>query len=318
MVSMYELGFLSRLEMTDNYYPDGLDSWPLHLVRQRLSPDHHGDYNAWAQAIASLPDMDSPRLVVGNEVQIHGKTDTDQLNLALQKLHPWRKGPFRIGQVKLEAEWRSDLKWARLEQGIASLTGHRILDIGCGNGYFGWRMLNAGAHEVIGIDPTILFCMQHQAINHYLRDSRNWVLPLKIEELPATHQFDSVFSMGVIYHRKSLVEHAQQLFDLTKPGGQVVLESIVTLGDGFTPVSRYARMRNVWRIPHPDELKECLHNAGFQQIRILDISQTTTAEQHSTPWMRFESLQQALDPQDPSLTIEGYPAPVRAILTAIK
>ncbi len=47
-------------------------------------------------------------------------------------------------------------------------------------------------------------------------------------------------------------------------------------------------------------------------------SNTSTDEQRSTQWMQFHSLAQFLDPQDPDKTIEGYPAPRRAIITANK
>ena len=85
---------------------------------------------------------------------------------------------------------------------MGSLADQHILDVGCGNGYFGWRVLGAGAASVIGVDPTLLFCMQHRAIQHYLRHPRHWVLPLGVEELGARHRFNWVLSMGVLYHRK--------------------------------------------------------------------------------------------------------------------
>ncbi|MEW8068099.1 MAG: DUF1698 domain-containing protein, partial [Candidatus Thiodiazotropha endolucinida] len=43
---------------------------------------------------------------------------------------------------------------------------------------------------------------------------------------------------------------------------------------------------------------------------------TTIEEQRATEWMRFESLADYLDPADRSLTIEGYPAPRRAVFVA--
>ena len=51
-------------------------------------------------------------------------------------------------------------------------------------------------------------------------------------------------------------------------------------------------------------------------VEVVDITPTTVLEQRATEWMRFESLEQALDPVDGSKTIEGLPAPVRAVVTA--
>ncbi|MEM9622740.1 MAG: tRNA 5-methoxyuridine(34)/uridine 5-oxyacetic acid(34) synthase CmoB [Pseudomonadota bacterium] len=303
--------------------PENLPAWPADLVRQRYSSSTHGDYARWQQAVADLPPLQASGVAQYQDtVTFPGVVDADKLTDTLMQLHPWRKGPFRIGEVQIDTEWRSDLKWQRLLQHVQAdgclhnfVQGQRVLDIGCGNGYFGWRMLEAGAKEVIGIDPTLLFCMQHAAIQKFANDPRNWVLPLGIDEVPATTTFGAVFSMGVIYHRRDPEAHVQQMFALTDPGGTVVLESLVCRDTNLTPASRYARMRNVWCVPTPAQMVAWLENAGFVNCHILDITPTTLTEQCSTRWMHFESLREALDPDNPALTVEGYPAPVRALIT---
>ena len=321
---MHELGIFpgSTLDMLITL-PDNLPDWPLHLVPQRLSAEHHGDYPQWAQALQELPELKQTTVRYEDTVSITGLLENNinpaTLEHTLQKFHPWRKGPFHVAGTTIETEWRSDWKWTRVAKTLGDMDGQRVLDIGCGNGYFGWRMLGQGAREVIGIDPTILFCMQHLAIQHYTQDLRNWVLPLGVEEIPATTTFDTVFSMGVIYHRRDPQAHAQQLADLTAPGGLAVLESLVVDGSqGLIPESRYARMRNVWCVPTVDEMCLWLDNAGFDDVTIVDVTTTTVEEQHSTPWMRFDSLSAALDPDDASKTIEGHPAPLRAIVSGRK
>jgi tRNA (mo5U34)-methyltransferase len=42
------------------------------------------------------------------------------------------------------------------------------------------------------------------------------------------------------------------------------------------------------------------------------------AEQRRTTWMPFESLAHALDRNDPSRTVEGYPAPRRVAIIATR
>ena len=42
----------------------------------------------------------------------------------------------------------------------------------------------------------------------------------------------------------------------------------------------------------------------------------TIQEQRRTEWMRFHSLADFLDPENPTLTVEGLPAPRRAIVIA--
>ncbi len=176
-------------------------------------------------------------------------------------------------------------------------------------------MLQSGAALVVGVDPSLLYCMQHLAINKYLEDGRNWVLPLKFEELPVA-QFDLVFSMGVIYHRRDPEAHLHRLFEFVKPGGRLVLESlVVTTVPSLQRVGRYARMANVHTLPSPETLGQWLTRAGFERVAVVDVTATTVEEQRSTPWMRFESLDRSLA-ADPSLTVEGYPAPVRGMAIA--
>ena len=245
---------------------------------------------------------------------------TRLLHEQLMHLHPWRKGPFQIDDIFIDTEWRSDWKWRRLSKTLGSFKGQRVLDIGCGNGYFGWRMLGAGASEVIGIDPTLLFCMQHQAIQKYFQDPRNWVLPLKVEEIPDSTPFDRVFSMGVLYHRRDPQEHVDKVFNLTAPsGGQGIIETLVVDGpDSLYPDDRYARMRNVWCVPTVNDLCSWMTKAGFSDLHIIDVSTTTLEEQRSTPWMHFESLEHSLDANDPTLTVEGHPRPMRAMVVGHK
>jgi tRNA (mo5U34)-methyltransferase len=290
------------------------------LIIGRLGREGHGDLPRWLAALDALPDLHPEQVLLTDRVTVDGATGNaarERLREALMELHPWRKGPFRLFGVEIDTEWRSDWKWRRVLPHLAPLTGQRVLDVGCGNGYFGWRMLEAGARQVVGVDPTLLFCLQHQAINAYVGSSANLVLPLRFEELP-TVTFDSVFSMGVLYHRRDPLEHVARLFGHTRPGGQVVLESLVVEGpEPLYPRERYARMRNVWCVPTPSLMADWLRQAGFTDVRLVDLTPTTPEEQRATPWMRFESLGHALS-ADGRTTVEGYPAPVRAITVARK
>ena len=298
-------------------------SWLLALIEHSehlLREGTHGDLPRWQAVLDGLPaakhNFDGSRAapVLGQVAD-----NTDDLAARLIDLHPWRKGPLLVGGVHIDSEWRCDLKWARIVPHL-DLRGHRVLDVGCGNGYYGWRMLGQGANCVIGIDPTLVYTMQWQACRHFSGAQANYVLPLGVEHLPAqAGAFDSVFSMGVLYHRRDPLAHLEQLASLLRPGGQVVLETLVIEGRGthtLVPGQRYARMRNVWAIPTLERLSSWLQEAGLQSIRTLDVTPTSIEEQRRTNWMNFESLAQSLDPQDSTLTIEGFPAPVRAALLA--
>lgn len=270
----------------------------LRELPSRYSAVNHGDFERWRFALEQLDDPGTREA-------------------ALRQLMPWRKGPWTFGGINIDTEWRSDWKWSRLVPHLPDLGGRRVLDVGCGNGYFGWRLLEAGAGAVIGVDPALLYCMQHLAAARLLGDAHHWVLPLTLEEAPSDPCFDLVLSMGVIYHRKDPVDHLRRLFACCRPGATVVLESLIVRGEAsLYPPGRYARMRNVSVVPSIPALRDWLRGTGFDDPRLVDVTPTQIDEQRTTDWMPFESLREALDPADPSRTVEGHPAPVRAILLA--
>ena len=308
-----------------------LDAWSEQLRPQLqvlFEPGHNGNLPRWQAALEQLPiwqadqvDLTAPRLQVGSAEACTVEAQ-QQVEQALKQLHPWRKGPFELYGIHIDTEWRSDWKWARLEQQIQPLQGRKILDVGCGNGYYALRMAGAGAEFVVGIDPNLLFLSQFQALTHFIVPKPPvHFIPVGLEQLPDNlHYFDTVFSMGVLYHRKSPIDHLYQLREALRSGGELVLETLVIEGERgevLVPESRYAKMRNVWFIPSVGELIHWLQRCGFREVRCLDQSNTTVEEQRSTAWMEFESLPDFLDPQDHSLTIEGHPAPRRAVLSAI-
>lgn len=293
------------------------------LAEERLAG--HGDMPRWLEALAQLPDLrpeeldlSAPCLRIGSPMQID-EASRAQIGETLMAFHPWRKGPFCPYGIHLDTEWRSDWKWTRLEKRI-ELTGKLVLDVGSGNGYYGWRMLGNGASRVIAIDPTIGYVMQYAAMRHFIGEQPMHVLPLTLEALPQGNgAFDTVFSMGVIYHRKDHMEHLEQLIHHLKPGGELILEGLVIEGkpgEALHPGGRYAKMKNVHTIPTTGTMMQWLADAGLTGIELLDISPTTLAEQRRSEWMHFESLVDYLDPQDPTLTVEGHPAPIRAVVKA--
>lgn len=301
----------------------GQEDWVTQLHRQverQYSGAGHGDLSRWQEALHRVRAFEGAGFKV-REGEVHFDTPADEelLRESLMSLSPWRKGPFQFGEVFVDTEWRSDWKWERLKDKISPLANRRILDVGCGNGYHLWRMLAEGANLALGIDPAMLFGCQFLAARHFAGDELPiGVLPLGVEDLPGKLEcFDTTFSMGVLYHRKSPVEHLEGLRDTLKRGGELVLETLVVEGDENTvllPEGRYAQMRNVWFLPSIDLLARMMGRVGFHGIEVVDVSVTTTDEQRGTEWMTFNSLPDFLDAEDCSKTIEGYPAPLRAVL----
>jgi tRNA (mo5U34)-methyltransferase len=308
---------------------DGYSDWACELRRRTetaLNKSQHGNLETWTAVWNQLPDARYVKVSAESDaVTICGELiDADQATLRqhLMAFHPWRKGPFKLFGLSIDTEWRSCLKWDRLAPHV-DFRERRILDVGCGNGYYGWRMLQAGAGLVVGFDPFLLFLMQFETIRRYAEpDVPHYVLPLTDEAIPERlNAFDVTLSMGVLYHRTSPIDHLQSLAHSLRPGGTLVLETLIIESNellNLVPRDRYAKMRNVWFIPSIPMLLLWLSRTGFRDPQILDISPTTTNEQRRTDWMTFESLSDFLDPTDSNRTIEGYPAPVRVMISARK
>ncbi|MFI3308954.1 tRNA 5-methoxyuridine(34)/uridine 5-oxyacetic acid(34) synthase CmoB [Ewingella allii] len=302
-----------------NTLPSQLTAWQKESL--------HGKFKMWFNAVDRLPLLQPEKLdllhnVTANMLEPLPQGQREGIENLLRNLMPWRKGPFSLYDVEIDTEWRSDWKWDRVLPHISSLAGRTILDVGCGSGYHMWRMIGAGAHLAVGIDPMQLFLCQFEAVRKLLGgDQRAHLLPLGIEQLPELNAFDTVFSMGVLYHRRSPLDHLYQLKNQLVNGGELVLETLVVEGDSqqvLVPGDRYAQMNNIYFIPSAEALKGWLIKCGFVNVRIADVSVTTLDEQRRTPWMTSESLAEFLDPKDPTKTIEGYPAPRRALLIANK
>jgi len=297
-------------------------------IQQGLDTNRYGDLAKWKTVVESLPEIRASSIdlcadkVRAGELNDINDEQREALEQQLKQLHPWRKGPFEMFGIDIDSEWHSDWKWNRLKDHIQPLDGKTVLDVGCGNGYHCWRIKGAGAERVIGIDPTPLFVMQYQTLRKYTDEQQVDVLPVGIDDVPENLQaFDTVFSMGVLYHRRSPLDHILQLKDCLIPGGELVLETLVIDGDEndvLVPEDRYARMGNVWFIPSIKQLGRWLQRCGMKNIRVVDINQTSIKEQRTTAWMTFQSLKDFLDPDDSNKSIEGYPAPKRAIIISRK
>ena len=296
-------------------------------VAHAWSHASHGDEPRWMEALEKLPVWPEARICLGAPIvgvspkEPLSVAEKEALKEALMQLHPWRKGPFDLGGVTIDTEWRSDWKWDRIYPSIGSLDRAHVLDIGCGSGYHLWRMLQAGAQRVFGVEPVLLYAHQFAALQHFLgfREQAT-VAPMTFEAMPSTSSgWDVIISMGVLYHRKDPIQHLSDIRSRLRKGGRLILETLVVEGDAqivFVPAGRYAQMRNVWCLPSVEAMQLWLEKLRFEEIRLIDENQTSLEEQRSTEWMRFDSLESFLNPSDINLTIEGYPSPRRATWVA--
>jgi len=249
---------------------------------------------------------------------------TDEQRLVSGLVHdliPWRKGPFNIFGEYIDSEWRSDLKWDRIEGALGILRGRKVLDIGCNNGYYMFRMMEKQPDLLLGVDPSPRIYYQFQLVNLLIGCPFVTMEPIGIEDLGSfSGFFDVVLCMGVLYHRRDQFGTLQRLAELTRSGGILLLETLVVGDDTpycLCPVERYAMMRNVWFVPSISIVMRWLKEVGFKTVDIVTDTIVTEEEQRSTVYAPSKSLESFIDPNDKDKTIEGYPAPRRVSFRAV-
>lgn len=269
-------------------------------------------------AASGALDASGDAIAVAEDFQCDRESIRDQL----LQLSPWRVGPWQFAGVDVDAEWRSCLKWQRIASSVY-FDNAKVLDVGCNNGYFGFKAIAAGAAWVLGVEPFLLYNVQHEVFRRYLSDpAAVGVMPISAEQIPdGINVFDVALSMGVLYHRKDPIGHLQRLHNSLRRRGQLVLETIAIDSndpDLIVPEGKFAKMRGVWFVPTIGMLQRWLRRIGFDEIQIIDVSVTSNQEQRRTEFMTFESLSDFVDPENAELTVEGYPMPARVVISALR
>ncbi len=281
---------------------------------------------AYSALIAGLPavmpsviDLDRDWIRIGRREDL-GPGERERLNTVLRALIPWRKGPFEVFGMRIDSEWASHMKWGRLRPHVSRLNGRCVLDIGSSSGYYMFRMLADEPALVLGVEPYLTFYYQFVLLQHFIGAQGLFTLPLRLEALPILEEFfDTVFCMGILYHQRDHRAALARIVRMMRPGGELVLETLIVDGNEdalLAPRGRYAKMNNVYALPTVKRVASWLRQAGFGRIRCVDVTPTSPVEQRRTDWMPFESLEDFLNRDDPRVTVEGHPAPVRAIVLA--
>ncbi len=272
------------------------------------------------QALDELEEVES-KLLLGDVVKVVGDyPDKEQIHNTAKMMMPWRKGPFDIFGTVIESEWQSFKKYNLLRP-FFSLKGKKVADIGCNNGYYMFRFLEDSPKKLVGFDPSPLFRTQFDFIEKFAKTG------IVYEMLGVEHaefyedKFDVIFCLGVLYHRSDPVTMLKQLYRALEKEGEVFLDTFYIEGDeemALCPRSSYSKIPNIYFVPTIKALEHWCLRAGFSEFEVLRTSVTTPDEQRKTEWIEGESLENFLDPSDPTKTVEGYPAPRRVYVRLMK
>jgi len=278
----------------------------------------------YQEAIAALPEYTNVKVSLGDrvEVQIEGLSPEalDQIKQTAELMKPWRKGPFQFNTLFIDSEWQSQIKYNLLEPHF-NLKDKIVGDIGCNNGYYLFRMLSQQPKKLIGFDPSAIYYSQFLFVDHFIKSGIVYEL-LGVEHVEFyEHKFDTLFCLGVLYHRSDPVAMLKSLFKGLNKGGELILDTFMIDGEEeicLTPRDRYSKIPNIYFVPTVNALKNWCYRAGFESVEVLEIMKTELNEQRKTEWIDTQSLEDFLDPADPTKTVEGYPAHKRVYLKAIR
>ncbi len=273
--------------------------------------------------IQELPEIDGVKLELENILGVDGeilKEQKERIYRVALALKPWRKGPFKLFDLFIDSEWQSFLKYNLLAPHF-NLENKIVGDIGCNNGYYLFRMLKQKPKKLIGFDPSALYRCQFDFINHFIKSPIVYEL-LGVEHLSFyEHKFDTLFCLGVLYHRHNPIETLKSLQQALNPNGELFLDTFFISGEDemvLSPKKTYSKIPNVHFIPTVKALQNWCEKAGFKDFEILTKKKTTKEEQRKTDWIDTQSLEDFLDPNDENLTVEGYEAPQRVYVKLTK
>ena len=279
----------------------------------------------WVDQLNRLKEMDissddislKDSVCIGKAEELNEEERAILLETA-KTLIPWRKGPFNLFGLEINSEWQSNIKYDLIRP-FFNLKDKVVADIGCNNGYYMFRMLEDKPKKIIGFDPAPLPMLQFEFINHFYKSNIEYEM-LGVEHLEAyNHKFDFIFMLGVLYHRPDPVGTLKSLNRGLNKGGEILIDTFMIDSEeevSLTPHDRYSKIPNIYFIPSIKALKNWLNRAGFGEIEVLATTVTSNEEQRKTPWSFDQSLEDFLDPNDSSKTIEGYPAPKRVYIKA--
>lgn len=319
-----ERGYLAPDYLDDA--PDSVDKESIRKLREerdeRLWESKVDRYREAIQSVADIQatSWDFSGDVIAIEAEGLATEQQARWDQALRAFCPWKKGPFSLLGHHIDAEWRSEWKWNRILPHIESLQDKVVADIGCHNGYFMFRMADQKPRHVVGFEPYAKHFWNFQLMQNLVRQPN-----LSFELLGVGHfdyyprYFDTIFCLGILYHHTDPVGLLRSMRNALAPKGEIIVDCQGIAGDdplSLTPRGRYANARGIWFLPTLSCLQHWMIRAGFAKVRTIFSEPLSVEEQRPTSWAEVQSLEHFLDPDDPTRTMEGYPAPWRHYIVA--
>ncbi len=212
--------------------------------------------------------------------------DTDTLRAEIAK-HPYWFHKIDLGNGVVTPGWSDPLREKLPHFGMPDdLTGMRVLDIGCAEGYFSFEAERRGAEEVVAMDKGqspgdngARFELCARALGSQITMREASVYDLHPDDWGT---FDVVFFFGVLYHLTDQATALQRIASVTD--GTLLLQtlSIESVAMGNVPQARLypdgvesgpkdqpVRDRSVVWVPNAACVRGLIERAGFQRIEMV-------------------------------------------------
>lgn len=289
---------------------------------QRKVQQFEDEYNPaeTAQLIAELSEHVPEKVVtmadIANDYPHYSKLLVQNAQLGefaseyAERLRPFLQAPFPLanGEV-VQGPWIGKYKIDYFNLcGVTAdfLAGKRVLDIGSNAGFDTLYLSTLNPSKIVGIEPTALFYDQSLLL-WAMYDCPNlsyrkigWQDARGVGLGP----FDVINCQGVLYHEPSPMQLIDTLFELLDPGGTLVLETHISMGEDktarFVEGAFWGDMSWFW-VPTIPTLSAMLRVRGFEDV---DVRSSFSVD--------------SKNPNDPERTVEGEPTGGRAFVTAVR
>jgi tRNA (mo5U34)-methyltransferase len=155
----------------------------------------------------------------------------------------------------------------------ADLTGKRVLDIGCWDGFYTFEAERQGA-QVVAVDcwrPEKFF-IAHEALKSQAEFHELSVYEVSREQLGA---FDIVFFLGVLYHLRHPLLALERVCEVTRDFAVIETHQIDNIFPTRMPVMEFYELDQLggqydnWWGPNTECLIQMARAAGFARVEVL-------------------------------------------------
>lgn len=146
-----------------------------------------------------------------------------------------------------------------------------ILDIGCGGGRTVNRMASIATEgKIFGIDYSLDCVKWSQNYNEkFIEDSKVEIFHASVEKIPfENNKFDIISAVETIYFWPNLVENFKEVKRVLKPSGKLIIICEMYFSENFKERNDKLISESDMKIYTPEELKELLEIAGYNNIKI--------------------------------------------------